>query len=254
MKKLLLFFITVVFLFISNSCSDSNNEQLSITPKLHLKLSYLPTGYKFDDFNVKIYKNKENYNNETSSIFSGKFNANGEIEINSGIEKETLYYIDVFSSDGILNNWGSNKPVGSTEFELIQTEYSSPKIIDVILLENRKLIGTWNFLEYPNHNYHKPHDLTIRKKLIINKDLSIISYEEFNNVTYKLKYEITNLNNNSCDIKFISSEPNLDLYPFADEVTLNPNGVSLIIFINNSNKTKIEFRDYAQEIINYKIN
>ena len=252
--KTKIFFIIIINCFLILGCNDSNTVVKEINPQIVLKINYVPSGYKYEDVNVNIYKSLEDYNAGTNKVSSGTFNSEGLLEITKNIKNNVLYYIDAFSNDNILSNWGSNKAFGTPEYKLIQTEYTSIKPQEVIIFENRKLIGKWNFSNYSDHSHHTAHDLTTRQKLIINKDLSIISYESYNNKSYKLNYEITMLNNNSCEMKFLSAEPSLNDYPFSIEAIQaiqNPNKTNLITFIPNSNKDKIEFRDHANEIVNY---
>ncbi len=249
-----LFFTIIINCLLILGCNGDDVITKEINPKIILKINYIPPGYKYEDVNVNIYKSLDDYNTETNKISSGTFNSKGILEITKNIENSILYYIDAFSNDNVLSNWGSNKAFGTPEYKLIQTEYASNKSQEVIIFENRKFIGEWNFLNYSNHSHHTTHDLTTRQKLIINKDLSIISYERYNNKNYKLNYEITMIGNNACEMKFLSAEPSLDDYPFALEALQaqqNPNKINLITFIPNSNNNKIEFRDHAFEIVNY---
>lgn len=246
MKKLLLLFITV-FLY---QCS---NNDLPKKGELSFKIQKIPENvqdkYSFTDLNIDVYTNKEDYLNETNKIYSGKFNSEGKFTLSENIKFNHHYFVDIYTNDNYLSNWGyiNNNPFSSVEYEH-----------SIQLNEGLKVfLGKWNFSKYnQTHSGHTNHDRTERKKFKINKDLSVISTEEYNNIEFIVKYEIINFHggkNGQLSLKHISTSPSeTNLYPYYSSSTGSIDINSNNILINYLSDLKmIEFLDYANEYVFY---
>ncbi|MCT4699093.1 hypothetical protein [Tenacibaculum haliotis] len=246
MKKILLLLIT----FFLYQCS---NDNLPKEGQLSFKIQKIPESvqdkYNFTDLNVDVYANKEDYLHETNKVYSGKFNSEGKFTLSENIKYNHLYFIDIYTDDNFLSSWREND---NNSYNSVENEYL------IQLSEGvRVFLGEWNFNSYnQNHYGHTNHDRTERKKLKINKDLSITSTEEYNNIEFTIQYKIIRSHggkDGQLTLKHISTTPaDTNLYPYfssaPSSITIN---TSAIIINYLSDLKMLDFYDYTDEYVYY---
>ncbi len=238
MRKLLFLLFITCFL----GCSSDNEPQEPAT--LSFNIFKIPENYKdkynFSDINIQIYSSKEDYLSESNEIFNGKFDEEGKIIISDNIEYGKNYFIDIHSNDNILSNWsyGSNSTIVDSS--------NSINYQVILFVKTKLLIGTWNFIGYKSHVNHGNHERTERTKLVINKDFSVTSYENYNNTEYVVRYLYKN--ENSSDLKHLSTLPTQETYPYYSENSTSwRNNQLMELYTYNDNNTIISFLDNAYE-------
>ncbi len=199
------------------------------------------------DLNLKMYKSREDYVNETNPVYSGKVTASGEMEITQGIKKNTIYYIDIFSGDSYLSNWEDCIDIVDDIFTNCDAKNRSNEISNIPLEINlyrgrRQFINTWEFINYS----HIDGDLgqaTDRRLVKIKKDLTVESTEFVNNVEYKVVFKITRLRESQCTLVHVSTNPSTGY--------TNINATSNEAYLNLNNK-QLSF-NFAYETAEYEI-
>lgn len=247
MKKLLLILLTICLV----GCS-SNEPLTPLKGFLKLEIDKIPSeyenNYNFTDLNIDVYLNKQDYLDEVNKIYSGNFNSEGKITISENLEYTQVYFVDIYTNDNHLSNWtytDLNLKNGSDGNILITAGNGDYSGTILLQKESRILIGEWNFAGYDGHN-HADHDRTEKTKLIINKDFSMSTSENYKTINYTVKYEYQG---NS--VKYISTTPSDDKYPYSGVSASsgglkNPNGLS----IGYDPELKfIHFHDYADEFL-----
>ncbi len=238
MKKLLLSFLTFTILF---GCSS--NEGTTPEVFLNFKLAAIPNEYQskynYTDFTIKIYETKENYLKEVNPIYTGKFNASGELSAtNNSILDGHVYYVDIFTNDKVVTNWTASG------LNTYMPEHQKQYIGEVYISDEYIFVGEWAFVDYIDHHHQTNLDRTTRTKLIVSKDLEIKSYENYKKdilVKYRLK--------NNGWAKFLSMNISEVEYPFCNNSLKSPDGINL----QYDKKTKLlRFNDYAAEKMWYR--
>lgn len=232
-KKTLLFFISI---FVLISC-EKNNSNRSLTIKLNEDLHQeLLNQYSFNDINVKVYDNKNDWANESNELFSGKLNNNGVIEINDIRLTGQNYYLDIFTDDMKWNNWGDNK---------FEESFSSTIFI---ILGIKPFVGEWNLSsinQQGNENL-----VRIPLNISIQKDFKVNFTDSVNGEIVTVKYDITNIiDNGYFDMEINENQTNNSEYIYPSEWFIYyVNEFDFIIMPNRSisDNTAIEYT-YTKE-------
>lgn len=243
MKKLLLVLVTICLVGCSSNEDVTENF---INLKIDDIHNIVKGNYSLNDIKVIIYLNESDYLNEVNPFYKGNFNSTGEFSISKNVIYQE-YFIDVFTEDNQISNFGGNHTfypnTSATFHEIIQPTKG-----------RRIFLGEWSFSSYnQNHYGHTTHDRTERKKLEINKDLSVISSETYNNIDFTVQYKITNLHDGQIGLEHISTTPSdMNLYPYyssaPSSVTVNEDAIHMNY---RSDLKMIDFYDYADENVYY---
>lgn len=243
MKKLLLILLTISLF----SCSSTEeNIQNFINLKIDDISNVVKDNYNLNDIKIIIYLTENDYINEVNPFHKGNFNDIGEFSISKDVVSRE-YFIDIFTEDNQISNFGGNYAFHSNSDATYKQTIQPTK-------GQRVFLGEWNFNSYnPNHYGHTTHNRTERKKLKINKDFSVVSIEEYNNIEFTVNYKITNFHDGQLSLKHISTTPaDTNLYPYfsstPSSITINENAI-LINYL--SDLKMIDFYDYADEYIYY---
>ncbi|MEZ4970911.1 MAG: hypothetical protein R2814_14875 [Flavobacteriaceae bacterium] len=203
----------IVIAFTVFACS--NDETTAIPAGLWIKVNNIPevegNTYRLSDLNLKIYNSPEDYVNGENAIYSGKVTADGEMKITAGIEKEVVYYIDIYSDDHNISNWSecisladnitSNCGVKSRSNEM------SGIPLDIYLYRGRRhFVNNWNFSHYSYMNDTDGRSIE-RTSLKIKKDLTVEAMENIEGTNYKVLFKISTISDNQCSLEFVSATP-----------------------------------------------
>ncbi len=242
---------------------NCGSDDAELTPRLWLQVQEIPAdvsdSYSFEDLNIKVYKSKDDYNQETNAVYSGKLDASGELEITNGIEKGIAYYVDIYSDDNVLSNWEVS--LASFDPNDALTTYTSNEnsglAINILLTKgSRHFVGTWNFSDYNSSHFgHETHDRTVRTTLTINKDFSVVSKETYNDKTFTVNYGINGVFDGQLSLNYIHTLPSESGYPYAlgadsQSILVNTEAIYINMQADSANKL-IEFYDYADEYVFY---
>lgn len=142
MKKYYYLLLGIMLSFAALSCSGDDNLPPKVTTKFWFQLQEIDTTYSdeytFSDFNIDIYENKENWLSETGQIFSGKFDSTGEMIIeNDKIEDGKTYFVDIYTDDDFLSNWG---------LDSFRRRTTNSFADQVFLTPGKRAMGEWEFL------------------------------------------------------------------------------------------------------------
>lgn len=200
-KKSLLFFVSV-FTFISCEDDISNPKAtFKLDEDLHQELL---NQYSFDEINVKVYENENNWINESNELFSGKLNNNGTIEIDDIELIGHSYYIDIFTDDRKWNNWGDN------EFK------ASFNSTNFLVLGIKPFVGEWNLSDINQQGS----EALIRTPLTISiqKDFKLNFTDNINGEIVNIEYDIINIiSEGYFDMEIIENQTNNLAYTYPSE-------------------------------------
>lgn len=245
MKKIILLFIFMQLLGCSSSDESISNHYINL--KIDDVNNVINGSINVSDLKVVIYLSEDDYLNDRAPFFSGNFDNGGRFSLSNNVNFQD-YFIDIYTDDGSVSNFGKNYKFKSNSdsdyFQIVQPIKGS-----------RIFVGEWNFNSYDhNHPGHSIHDRTIRNKLKISKDYSVTSLEQYNNIQFTVKYKISVFQDNQIILKYISTSPSdMSLYPYhkISSTSISLNTSSIVINFDESSKM-ISFHDYADEYIFYK--
>ncbi len=215
-KKLLLALVSILAL----SCSS---EYEPPAPRLWFQLSEfeeeLQNKYSFSDINYKIYNTQEEWAQETNALFSGKFDETGELTIEN-LPGSKEYYVDIYTDDNFLSNWGLNFSDSSSMAVFRSNEGSGLPHGFNINKSSKTALGEWRLNQVIQQGGPSPSQDRTFVDLTINKDFEVIITDSIEGVEYKAKYTIMSMRDDRLDLELKSVSPRFNEL-FRDEAVIS---------------------------------